>query len=147
MSTLTPAISHNDLNQEIHRLNVIVREFCGKLNLILDKNTPHDLRSAYKFAFKTTLYLQTTAYESLGALYFTFRGSIWHYLLALVSLAMALENMEEGDCEKYIENWVKGYSDLLKNLPTHLYNTTNKSYPDMNDPMVNSGLEEANNPE
>ncbi len=142
MSRLTPAIPIEDLNKEINRLNVIIREFCGKLLLLLEKNKPHDLLSAFKFSFKTTLYLQTTASKSLGSLYYTFRGSIWHYLLALVSITMALENMEDANSEEYINNWVEGYSKMLKELPLHFYKSTNKNYPNLDDPWVNCGLEE-----
>lgn len=146
MSKLTPAVTHEDLNKQINRLNVIVRELFSKLQIILEKNTPTDLLSAYEFSFKTTLFLQTTAYDSLGALYFTFRGSIWHYLLSLVSLTMALDNIPDKDSKKFVKEWVIGYRDLLKELPKHFYNSTNKTYPDMSDPWLNCGLESSESP-
>ncbi len=52
-----------------------------------------------------------------GNIYFTLRGSIWHYIYAGVSMVLKQTNSEEQ--KKVISLWLEFFTDFLENIPVH----------------------------
>lgn len=127
-----------EIKERIDFLLKSLKSICREIEIFLRIPTKENLYGIFFLCNKINNHLQNNTYKKHGFLYYTIRGSIWHYLHIGVSISMSIENPKER--ESFISKWKDSLSSFLIDVPDHCQKITSKSYPNAEDPWIKEDI-------